>query len=231
VSRVEIAVDGRVVGRAPVRGEVFVEPGRHWVTAVLAGHEPVAEVVELAKGSSRVVRLTVGEPLAPPSPAASLALPLGAPSDGLPGAPPAAPPLPLAGPRSASRARLPVAPPSLTEEPSAGWIVAGSVLSAGAAALGVAFVVRTIGARDHASGSLAEASASGTSFCGKVRGGAACDAHRDALDASETYGVLSGVSFGVAGTLALGTAGYALFPRSRVKPAVAGRGVTVTIEF
>jgi hypothetical protein len=63
------------------------------------------------------------------------------------------------------------------------------------------------------------------------RWGAACEAYRGAIEASRMYGVLTGVSFGVAGTLALGTVEYALFPRSAVERAVTGRGVTVTIEF
>jgi hypothetical protein len=227
----EVAVDGRVVGVSPVQGEVFVDPGRHWITAVFDGRAPAAEVVEIAKGTSRVVRLTIGEPLgsAPPAAQPPAAQPPAAP-------PPAAQPAPLPGAPARSvlstpPALLPVAPPSLTEKPSVGWIVAGSALSAGAAALGVTFATRAASARDKVNGSLADAGASGASFCGGGAVGAACEAHRGAIEASRTYGVLTGVSFGVAGTLALGTVGYALFPRSAVKPAVTGRGVTVTIEF
>src|SRR5690606_1389230 len=46
----EVLVDGQVVGRAPLEGELFVEPGEHQVEARLQGYAPTSQTVRVAKG-------------------------------------------------------------------------------------------------------------------------------------------------------------------------------------
>ncbi|WP_437864089.1 PEGA domain-containing protein [Sorangium sp. So ce363] len=48
----EVLVDGKAVGRAPLEGEVFVEPGEHRVEARLEGYAPVSQTVKSAKGET-----------------------------------------------------------------------------------------------------------------------------------------------------------------------------------
>jgi hypothetical protein len=65
VADAKIAIDGAAAGKAPVAGEVFVEPGPHVVEATLAGYRPARAQVDAAKGSSQDVALTL-VPVSPP---------------------------------------------------------------------------------------------------------------------------------------------------------------------
>ncbi|XYH99208.1 PEGA domain-containing protein [Sorangium sp. So ce1128] len=55
----EVLVDGKVVGRAPLEGEVFVEPGEHRVDARLEGYAPASQTVTVAKGGKVEVALAM----------------------------------------------------------------------------------------------------------------------------------------------------------------------------
>ncbi len=56
----EVLVDGVSVGRAPLEGELFVEPGtRHVSPARLAGHEDAKQTIEAGKGTEQAVALTL----------------------------------------------------------------------------------------------------------------------------------------------------------------------------
>ncbi|MCC6553997.1 MAG: PEGA domain-containing protein [Polyangiaceae bacterium] len=57
----EILIDGRLIGRSPLRGEVFVEPGRRVIEARLAGYAPASAAVDFDPGASRRVALTLVE--------------------------------------------------------------------------------------------------------------------------------------------------------------------------
>ncbi|WP_438008005.1 PEGA domain-containing protein [Sorangium sp. So ce321] len=57
VAGAEVLVDGKAVGRAPVEGEVFVEPGEHRVEARLEGYAPASQTVSVPKGGTAEVRL------------------------------------------------------------------------------------------------------------------------------------------------------------------------------
>jgi hypothetical protein len=50
-----VLVDGAVVGKAPLSGEVFVEPGKWTIEARLDGYTTARTTVEMAAGSSREV--------------------------------------------------------------------------------------------------------------------------------------------------------------------------------
>lgn len=56
----DVVVDGKVVGQAPLRDDVFVEPGKHTVEARLGKEQAEAVTVELGAGDSRQVGLAVG---------------------------------------------------------------------------------------------------------------------------------------------------------------------------
>ncbi|WP_437623725.1 PEGA domain-containing protein [Sorangium sp. So ce1151] len=59
VAGAEVLVDGKSVGRAPLEGEVFVEPGEHQVEARQAGYAPASQTVTVAKGGTATVTLAL----------------------------------------------------------------------------------------------------------------------------------------------------------------------------
>ncbi|KYF61986.1 hypothetical protein BE11_43825 [Sorangium cellulosum] len=59
VAGAEVVVDGKAVGRAPLEGEVFVEPGEHRVEARQAGYAPASQTVAVAKGGTAEVKLAL----------------------------------------------------------------------------------------------------------------------------------------------------------------------------
>lgn len=56
----DVVVDGKVVGQAPLRDDVFVDPGKHTVEARLGKEQAEPLTVELKAGDSRQVGLAVG---------------------------------------------------------------------------------------------------------------------------------------------------------------------------
>ncbi|WP_437549442.1 PEGA domain-containing protein [Sorangium sp. So ce367] len=59
VAGAEVLVDGKAVGRAPLEGEVFVEPGEHQVEARQVGYAPASQTVTVAKGATAAVTLAL----------------------------------------------------------------------------------------------------------------------------------------------------------------------------
>ncbi|WP_437335941.1 PEGA domain-containing protein [Sorangium sp. So ce394] len=55
----EVLVDGKVTGRAPLEGEVFVEPGEHRVEARLSGYETASQTVRVGNGGTAKVELAM----------------------------------------------------------------------------------------------------------------------------------------------------------------------------
>ncbi|WP_437808704.1 PEGA domain-containing protein [Sorangium sp. So ce1078] len=55
----EVLVDGKPAGKAPLEGELFVEPGEHTVEARLDGYAPAQKSVRVAKGETAEVTLTL----------------------------------------------------------------------------------------------------------------------------------------------------------------------------
>ncbi|MGK4007427.1 PEGA domain-containing protein [Sorangium sp. So ce1036] len=55
----EVLVDGQVVGRAPLEGELFVEPGEHQVEARLQGYAPASQTVQVEKAETAKVELAM----------------------------------------------------------------------------------------------------------------------------------------------------------------------------
>jgi hypothetical protein len=53
----DISLDGKAIGRSPLRGPIWAMPGRHQVTAIKSGDCPTLEYVEVASGSLATVEL------------------------------------------------------------------------------------------------------------------------------------------------------------------------------
>ena len=68
-----ILVDGRMVGRAPLDLEVFVDPGSRTIEAKLAGHEDAKQIVTASKGAALAVMLKLTVPGAVASAAPTVA--------------------------------------------------------------------------------------------------------------------------------------------------------------
>jgi tetratricopeptide (TPR) repeat protein len=56
-----VLVDGREIGRAPLDGEVFVEPGARVIEARLVGYEDAKQTIEAVKGGAHEVALTLAQ--------------------------------------------------------------------------------------------------------------------------------------------------------------------------
>ncbi|WP_437586869.1 PEGA domain-containing protein [Sorangium sp. So ce1000] len=55
----EVLVDGKPAGKAPLAGELFVEPGEHTVEARLDGYAPAQTSVRVGRGETAAVTLTM----------------------------------------------------------------------------------------------------------------------------------------------------------------------------
>jgi hypothetical protein len=64
----EVLVGETVVGRAPLAEAVFVEPGKHVVTARFAGRDDATQAVELGAGATKEISIRLIKPIAPPPP-------------------------------------------------------------------------------------------------------------------------------------------------------------------
>lgn len=57
VPEAEVLVDGRVVGRAPLSDVLYVDPGKHVISARHSGHTEAQQAVQLAAGNTQDVEL------------------------------------------------------------------------------------------------------------------------------------------------------------------------------
>ncbi|WP_437894306.1 PEGA domain-containing protein [Sorangium sp. So ce124] len=55
----EVLIDGKPAGKAPLAGELFVEPGEHTVEARLDGYAPAQKTVRVGKGETAAVALAM----------------------------------------------------------------------------------------------------------------------------------------------------------------------------
>ena len=202
VDGAEVLVDGAVVGRAPMVDEVFVEAGARTVEAKSSGFATGRVVVQVAKGGTEGVTLTlvavvapvasVGAPPGPPSGSAVVA-PL-VPAGSSTGAPPPPPPRPQGEEGGASRALL----------------VTGGVAGGVALGMGVVFAVLSNGkARDADTRRAALISSTGNDACAGAPS-AACTDFMDAANAKRTFANAAFWSFVGAGAAGAGTLIYAL---------------------
>ncbi|WP_437335939.1 PEGA domain-containing protein [Sorangium sp. So ce394] len=202
----EVLVDGKTVGKAPLEGEVFVEPGEHRVEARLLGYAPASQMVKVAKGGTAEVTLAMvlakseAQEATPGAKAAEGAstpgAEAGAPAAGLaPGAPaePASPPQP--------RSWVPVIA-----------LGAASVVGLG---VGIGMTVASRNARSDADAQRAAILSRGPGCVNAPSDVAsACNAFKDTAGSAEAFGTGALVAYVASGALAAGAVTYALWPRS-----------------
>jgi hypothetical protein len=222
VDGAEVFVDGKSVGRAPLKGEVFVEAGTRTVEAKLSGYEPVKQSLSAVKGAPT---LTVTLELSPAK-ASAAATPAGtAPTAGEPATPgkPGASGggAAVAGTGASSTSPLlagqdPDKDSKDDEVPTGRGGVNRTVLGAGSAATGVGLVVGVMfalmsngkaGAAESQRAALVQSD--GPAACTGVTAPAGCTALTDAIGAKDNFANIAVWSFISAGVIGAGTLIYA----------------------
>lgn len=61
----DILIDGKSIGKAPLEHEIFVDAGNRKLEARLPGHDPASQQLNVAKGSTHKVSLTLNKSAAP----------------------------------------------------------------------------------------------------------------------------------------------------------------------
>jgi hypothetical protein len=222
VAGAEVLVDGKGVGRAPLEGEVFVDPGEHRVEATHLDYEPASQTVGVAKGGTAEVKLAITPVKAAPQASVGVKTEGGA-NGSFAGA----------GGPAVAQPLAPVEPP-----PGKTWV---PVIALGAASVvGLGVGIGTTVASNNASGdahtqstAIIEAGAqcvrpeaSWVGPCEKVRS----DASR-----ADTLGNVARVAYIASGVLAIGAVTYALWPKSKrteptlVLPAVHSSGAGLAV--
>lgn len=213
----EVAVDGALVGSAPLSGPVFLEPGAHAVTARLDGYVRArVTVTATAGGSQEVTVRMLPEVAAAPSGAG------GAPSEpGMASSKAAGPAVDGGG-----------APVEGGEAPAKRSLVPAIALGAGSVvgiAVGIGLTVASNGASDDADAQRATILGAGGqcvvpgSFAGQ------CDEMRSTRERVDTLANGAMVAFAAGGALAVGAAVYLLWPRGSAGARPAGMQVTPVV--
>ncbi|AUX20260.1 hypothetical protein SOCEGT47_007260 [Sorangium cellulosum] len=201
----EVLVDGQVVGRAPLEGELFVEPGEHQVEARLQGYAPASQTVRVAKGGTAEVSLTMAPVQREAQEVAS-----GANAEAGDGA-------------LGARAGAPVAeqPPTGPGEPAAlpaerSWV---PVIALGAASVvGLGVGIGTTVASNNASDDAHQQSAAiihGRGQCVKPEPSwiGRCEQVRSDASRADTLGNVARVAYIASGVFAVAAATYVLWPK------------------
>ncbi|WP_437279641.1 PEGA domain-containing protein [Sorangium sp. So ce375] len=208
VAGAEVLVDGKPVGRAPLEGEVFVEPGEHQVEARQVGYAPASQTVTVAKGATAAVTLALAAAKSEGATAAGTTegggSAVGAGAGGpVMGQPPAAP----------------VEPP-----PKKNWVpvIALGAASAVGLAVGITSTVLSRNARSDAEGyreQIRQANRGCIDPPSDLN-----DTCRDVESEAERaarFGTVSVIGYAASGALAVAAVTYALWPR-RAAPAAHG---------
>ncbi|WP_233561454.1 PEGA domain-containing protein [Sorangium cellulosum] len=201
----EVLVDGKVVGRAPLEGEVFVEPGEHEVEARQAGYAPASQTVTVAKGGGVEVKLAPALAKSEGPTAAGATLVGGGSAAGA-GA---------GGPVVGQPPAGPVEPQPVPEKRS--WVPVIALGAASAVGLGVG-IGMTVASNNASGDGRAQADA-----ILKAGGGCpdappayeqACSELRATASRVDTFGRAATVAYAASGVLAIAAVTYALWPRS-----------------
>ncbi|WP_437744133.1 PEGA domain-containing protein [Sorangium sp. So ce1504] len=210
VAGAEVLVDGKAVGRAPLEGEVFVEPGEHQVEARQVGYAPASQTVTVAKGATAAVTLALAAAKSEGATAAGTTegggSAVGAGAGGPVAGPPVEPPPPL---------------------PKRNWVpvIALGGASAVGLAVGITTTVLSMNARESSEEhTKAILGADGRCIEPPSHTIQQCRELRNDTKRAETFGTISVVGYAASGALAIAAAAYALWPR---QPAPVGYGVRV----
>jgi hypothetical protein len=168
-----ISVDGQRVGESPLASELFVTPDKHKVQATLAGYDPEAVTVSVAKGASGEALLTLRRGDAPGS--------------GV----------------------------------NAGVVIGGAAITLVSAGVGLGFTIasqRSLASGEEMRGSIASRlQRNDPTVCKANPPPEGCDDLYDAIEDSDRFRNIAVGAFVVGGAAALGTAVYALWPRSKIE--------------
>jgi hypothetical protein len=216
VDGAEVLVDGVSVGRAPLEGEIFVEPGARTIEARLNGYEGAKQAVQAEKGSAQSVALTLK------------ALPVGT----APGAVTSAP----VGGGAVTTPEAPKAPKEEAGVPPKVVMIAGGAAAGAALIAGVILTVVANGkAGDAEEQRRALVSSGGPGGCATRT--SACDELLASVDAKDTFSSAAFWSFVGAGAIGAATGIYALVglkeaeaPRAKAVPIMTSGGGGVLVR-
>jgi PEGA domain len=202
----EVLVDGVSIGRAPLEGDVFVEPGTRTFSARLALHDDATQTIEVGKGTERSVALTV-VPTAQVPPQVSGPAAAGAPAV-VPSVTPPAPPV-----------RRSVVPGVVLGVVGGAVFLTGAGLAAGYAAK-----------KSDADSLNADITAAG-GYCNAPAGSVAsqCSQLHAATSQAATFG-RAGIGMLIGGAAVLAASGgYLLWPESKAIPPTGMRAAPVAL--
>jgi hypothetical protein len=225
----EVLVDGAAVGRAPLSGEMFVDPGKRTIEARLEGFKTARATVEVAAGSSREV------PLAMMASVEAKGEPVGAKRD--PAEAKRDPAEEVGPPKRKSEpstSRLPEArgAPEAGGRGDAGGprkevLIAGIAAGALGIGAGIVFAVVSNGYASEVEEQRQGYNQRGVLYpCLKPGLETECNEYTDTLAARDRFGNLALWSFVVGGALGIGAGAYVLATWS-AKPAAPVRAVPV----
>ncbi|WP_438027117.1 PEGA domain-containing protein [Sorangium sp. So ce233] len=213
VAGAEVLVDGKSVGREPLGGEVFVEPGEHQVEARQAGYAPASQTVTVAKGGKAEVKLALALAKSEGPTAAGRTTVGGGSATGA-GA---------GGPVVGQPPAGPVEPQPVPEKRN--WVPVIALGAASAVGLGVG-IGMTVASNNASEDAHAQSAAIIQAGAQCVRPEASwvepCEQVRSDASRADTFGNVARVAFIGSGVLAIGAVTYALWPKSkRTEPIVA----------
>ncbi|XXX78124.1 PEGA domain-containing protein [Sorangium sp. So ce134] len=207
----EVLVDGKAVGKAPLEGEVFVEPGEHRVEARLEGYAPASQTVKVAKGGRAEVTLAMVLAKSEAQEAAPVVK-----TDGGTSAQAGAPAAELAP-------GAPVEPASPQQQRSWVPVIALGAASVVGLGVGIGMTVASRNARSDADVRRAEIMSRGPGCVHAPSDVAsACSAFDESTRRAGTLGTGAVVAYAASGALAAGALVYALWPRSSVSSSAVG---------
>lgn len=216
VDGAEVLVDGVSVGRAPLDGEVFVEPGARVLEARLAGYEPARQSVQAEKGAEQAMTLTLAQSAPKVATTATSSASVPPTASGVPSAPP------------------------IKEEPRGGpnktIVIAGGATAGAALIAGVVFTVVANGkASDAAQQRMKVFHTYGSEACGP-HPNTDCQMLHGFMSDQATYSNVALSSFIGAGAVGVATAIYVLATRRsttktgvRTAPVLTGSGAGVIV--
>ncbi|AUX20265.1 hypothetical protein SOCEGT47_007310 [Sorangium cellulosum] len=208
----EVLVDGKAMGKAPLEGEIFVEPGEHQVEARLEAYVPANQTVRVAKGGTAEVTLAMAPVQREAQEVAS-----GANAEAGASTPGARAGAPVAEPSPAAPVE-PVPPP-----PGRSWVpvIALGVASAVGLGVGIGTTVASNNANSEARAQQGKIfGAGGGCLASPSFVGQCTELHR----AAESAGRLGDVALGsyiASGALATAALTYALWPTRSAEKATA----------
>ncbi|WP_437690151.1 PEGA domain-containing protein [Sorangium sp. So ce176] len=210
VAGAEVLVGGKRVGRAPLEGEVFVDPGEHRVEAMHLDYEPASQTVSVAKGGTAEVKLAITPVRREAQASAGVKTEGGGSATGAGGVGP------VAGPPAGS-----VEPPPLPEKRNWVPVIALGAASAVGLGVGIGMTVASNNANSEARAQQGKIFAAGggclasPSFAGQC-----AELHRTGERAGRLGDIALG-SYIASGVLATAALTYALWPTRSAEKATA----------